>query len=84
MTRFKNVGAVFIPHNPWVACNIDEDYIVLKNGDNGVPVVCEDLLMTKQDAQDLADRLNQFEGMGKTSKEALLYPRSYKLRRAVL
>lgn len=84
MTRFGNYGAVFIPHNPWVVCNIDEDYIVLKNGDNGVPVVSEDLLATKQDAQDLADRLNRFEGMDKTSKEALLYPRSYKLRRAVL
>lgn len=84
MTRFGNYGAVFIPHNPWVVANIDEDYIVLKNGDNGVPVICEDLLMTKQDAQELADRLNRFEGMGKTSKEALLYPRSYKLRRAVL
>ena len=84
MTRFNNVGAVFIPHNPWVVANINGDYIVLKNGDNGVPVVCEDLLSTEQDAQDLADRLNRFEGMGKTSKEALLYPRSYKLRRAIL
>ena len=84
MTRFKNVGAVFVPHNPWVVANIDEDYIVLKNGDNGVPVVCEDLLMTKQDAQELADRLNRLEGMARSQKEALLYPRSYKLRRAVL
>ena len=84
MTRFKNVGAVFIPRNPWVVANINGDYIVLKNGDNGVPVVCEDLLDTEQDAQELADRLNRFEGIGKTSKEALLYPRNYKLRRAIL
>lgn len=81
MTRFKNVGAVFIPRNPWVVANINGDYIVLKNGKNGVPVVCDDLLLTYDEARELADQLNDIEGIKRTDKDALLYPRTYQLRR---